>query len=102
RGHQPVQQETETQPTPTDPAQEEPKHDDAAQHRWPPFSPSPDAAIGASGGPSSRDDVIDNPPCVGSRLSCLRDLGRRSRAGAVAGSPTPPATGLAAGTILTP
>src|SRR5262249_12994446 len=34
-GHQPVQQQTETQPTPADPPQEEPKHRDTAEHSGP-------------------------------------------------------------------
>src|SRR5262245_26986885 len=32
-GYQPVQQQSQAQPAPADPAQEEPKHGDAAQHR---------------------------------------------------------------------
>src|SRR5262249_34092729 len=46
--------------------------------------------------------LVSTVPCAGSLRSCLRDLGRRESAGAVAWSPTPPATGWAEGTIFTP
>jgi len=44
--HQPVQQQTQAQPAPADPPQEEPKHDDAAQHKRPCPSPGPGGAVG--------------------------------------------------------
>jgi hypothetical protein len=46
--------------------------------------------------------LVSTVPCAGSMLAFLRDLGRRESASSVAWSPTPPATGLAEGTILTP
>jgi len=101
-GHQPVQQEAQAQSAPADAPQEESKDGDAAQQSWPRPFPGSGASVGASGGPSAGDYGLDNPVCVSSMPSCLRDLGRRESAGSVAWSPTPPATELADGTILTP
>ena len=40
---------------------------------------------------------LSQVPCAGSMRSCLRDLGRQESAGAVAWSPTPPATEVGSG-----
>ena len=50
----------------------------------------------------TRLTMASTVPCAGSMLSFLRDLGGRERAGVVAWSTAPPATGLAEGTIHTP